>query len=1575
MDSRKSEFNTRDKEFPKGNIKRICHGLDRDNTLNVLILGETGVGKSTWINGIANYVAYESLDAAQLSNDPKWKIPSRFIIADDDYNEQTIYVGPPDGTENEQTTVGESSTMFPQAYEFQWGDKKVRFIDTPGIGDSRGLPQDKINLANIFRYIEEHQIENLSAIIILMKPNQKVFTPAFTYCISELFTHLPKNCAENVLFGFTGTRPFCYRIAETLAPLRQFLATLEERQNVSLKVSKDTAFCFDNEAFRFLFAALPENGITFTEDDRKNYAASWDQSVKETQRFLDRVSSLTPHSTTDIIALNDARQNISMLSKPLALNSNMIKAETMSSTKQCVICGDQEENVKIGTHFGCESSCHTCRKFFVSSVKEMTKSSHVFLGGKNADRHCCNNFGCEVKGQRPCSSCRFLKCIENHMNPELPLRSVAKEVQKNDPEGGNKPLDDYIKDLRPIFESNLNILLSAAHEARANSKIEPAMISGPSKCETPQDSSIKCVICEAPKEEVKIGNHYGCNSSCITCRKFFESSVKNMTKPSHKFLGGKTATRHCYNNFGCEVKGKRPCTSCRFLKCIENRMNPELPLRSAAKEVQENDPEGENKTLVVYINELRRIYEPNLAILLSAAHEARTNSKIEPTMISGPKSNCEESTKPVNSDVSCASLHSRNTLSELPPAPVQGEPRANDILEEYSKTSASAKNKTKSNPESDENDEENIIEDSENEEESSSDDPESEENNEETSKKTNVSNQDSWFSLEAKKFILQRICSTDAAYAEFCPGSCSTRDKIRIKKKKFRKLTLDVMRKFPAQIFESLIDRLYLCMNPQKKKEDGLQQNNSALLSQKIKKLETEGTSIAGHASTSSSIDPLKVLSPVHEFGAPSTSGINNCLFNNTILVQNLISQLVDVIYALSCSKIGTIIAYHLLEKPTDWTLTKKVFITPPDPYNQPYQRDLFGKIFTNKATLHDGALILNLSNGRIDSVSAKLYTMKHDCESKCASRGTRHSSACSFSNFTTVPIIVISEENGQVSLFWKGGAQYEIDKDHLKKELLKAYETQEHTDPSHFSKQCVICEDQGENAKLRKHFGCKNSCDACRHFFVSSVKEMTKSSHVFLGGKNADRHCYNNFGCHVKGKRPCTSCRFLKCIDNRMNPELPLRSAAREVQKNDPEGGNKPLDDYIKDLRPTFDSNLNILLAAACEARGNSKIKPAMITEPANSYEEFYGTVNSDVGPNVVSNDPQYSVGNSSCMRTDPVYNVPIHYDGNTISHGHMGHYNNTGPNVYTHDTLGPATQLLPPFGNQSIGTLNQEAEYYGYEQSAPVHVVQNHTYYAPIQSVNHAGPSTHVHAGAYEMLERNVQNLQLDPSVPNDSEMKDTPRETSSKRKKSTKNANEKAKRSISADPFNRLAIEHYTKELCEMLDMFEMKMDTGFECDYGNNAHDRRCDCGRSLGQPDTDPVTRKKTLRNTMIDGPHHFSNWMWHHGLHPDIYALANPKEVLSRKSICPAGRFYQSRDVKEYFEAESEKKDGKYVELQKNELHSGDNYFICCKRRDQQYWQIYYGTDEHCKAGYGPYPDFDERRYFFNKEFHQQTSK
>ena len=226
--------------------------------INILLLGETGVGKSTFINSFANYIFYDSLEEA-TDSDILSLIPSSFTITDQNYEEREVFLGE---DKNESTDVGQSCTQQCKSYVFPFDRKiTIRLIDTPGVGDTRGLDQDRLNFDNILQYIS--RFDELHCICILLKPNNAKINVLFEFCIKQLLCHLQKSASRNIVFLFTNARSTFYRPGDTAKPLRKILSDIKSSPPfVDIKYSKETVYCFDNEAFRFLVAL--KNGIYST---------------------------------------------------------------------------------------------------------------------------------------------------------------------------------------------------------------------------------------------------------------------------------------------------------------------------------------------------------------------------------------------------------------------------------------------------------------------------------------------------------------------------------------------------------------------------------------------------------------------------------------------------------------------------------------------------------------------------------------------------------------------------------------------------------------------------------------------------------------------------------------------------------------------------------------------------------------------------------------------------------------------------------------------------------------------------------------------------------------------------------------------------------------------------------------------------------------------------------------------------------------------------------------------------------------------------------------------------------------
>ncbi|XP_072022743.1 uncharacterized protein [Amphiura filiformis] len=305
--------------------------------LNILILGETGVGKSTWINGFQNYLYYADMEEAINSKEFHVLIPSSFTFISEkkgdskkegdsnkegdskkegDSNKEgdskegsiEIMVGKNDPNENRE--IGKSATKAPRSYVFYVDENIIRLIDTPGVGDSGGIPQDKKNFDNILAYLTRY--EEIHAVCILLKPNNSRLTAMFRFCIQELLAHLHSSAKENIVFCFTNARGTFYKPGDTLPALNMEL----KQKKVGIQAVPHNYFCFDNEAFRFL--ACLKNGVEFSQGDKDTYAASWNKSVEETYRLFETISKLRPHQVRNTLSMNEARRIIVTMSKPLA---------------------------------------------------------------------------------------------------------------------------------------------------------------------------------------------------------------------------------------------------------------------------------------------------------------------------------------------------------------------------------------------------------------------------------------------------------------------------------------------------------------------------------------------------------------------------------------------------------------------------------------------------------------------------------------------------------------------------------------------------------------------------------------------------------------------------------------------------------------------------------------------------------------------------------------------------------------------------------------------------------------------------------------------------------------------------------------------------------------------------------------------------------------------------------------------------------------------------------------------------------------------------------------------------------
>ena len=215
---------------------------EKASSLNIMVVGETGSGKSTWLNSFLNY-----LQEIQLEENERYYLFDEKELMDV-YDKPIIYNIEPNKLIN----------------------KPIRLIDTPGFGTDRGLEYDKKMIEDIRNLFQNSEIENINAICFFFKANQGRVR---YWDFPEILSLFKKEIINNIIFIFTFTDNF-----KDIPCLKE----IKYKDNLFAQMFEDI-----NKIPYFAF----DNGAYFN-DDKESVKKIYENNTNNFRNFLQCVSSL-----------------------------------------------------------------------------------------------------------------------------------------------------------------------------------------------------------------------------------------------------------------------------------------------------------------------------------------------------------------------------------------------------------------------------------------------------------------------------------------------------------------------------------------------------------------------------------------------------------------------------------------------------------------------------------------------------------------------------------------------------------------------------------------------------------------------------------------------------------------------------------------------------------------------------------------------------------------------------------------------------------------------------------------------------------------------------------------------------------------------------------------------------------------------------------------------------------------------------------------------------------------------------------------------------------------------------------
>ncbi len=257
--------------------------IPRNQKYTFLILGESGSGKTTFVNYLANYFEGTRNFEMAANNPNEFKIA---INDDKNWNSSMIKRFIQTHTNTNISNTNLSQTRDCREYEFKLNEHdSIAFIDSPGFNDTNGMTQDAKNLEKIKNACLKNN--SINGVILMINGSLSRKNLNMINCIESIFQILPNNLRKGISLILTNCQS---ELDCNFKPNDYF-------QN-SLKIN-DTYYMQNS------FLKIDKNK-QLNSRQKRVMKENWEQSLSEIEKMIKRIVRLESNSTESIMQIQDS---------------------------------------------------------------------------------------------------------------------------------------------------------------------------------------------------------------------------------------------------------------------------------------------------------------------------------------------------------------------------------------------------------------------------------------------------------------------------------------------------------------------------------------------------------------------------------------------------------------------------------------------------------------------------------------------------------------------------------------------------------------------------------------------------------------------------------------------------------------------------------------------------------------------------------------------------------------------------------------------------------------------------------------------------------------------------------------------------------------------------------------------------------------------------------------------------------------------------------------------------------------------------------------------------------------------